>query len=255
MRDAGEPPGKRNLHRRAVLAGMAGLSSFVGAPASASVSVPSSQRSRRAEERGAMLLSPALRSEGSSLGAPVFIQIFKRPSVLKLFMRQDHGERFVPIAHFPVCARSGDIGPKQREGDNQAPEGLYTVRPRQMNPHSSFHLSFNLGFPNAAERARGWTGSFLMVHGGCASIGCYAMTDPIIEQIWAVMAAAFRAGQPAIDVHCFPFSLSETDSEAHRGSRFSEYWAEIAPAYQIFDRTQRPPRVRIRNGRYLVSEG
>ena len=81
------------------------------------------------------------------------------------------------FATYPICLWSGRLGPKLREGDRQAPEGFYTVSAEQLNPNSRWHRSFSLGFPNAFDQAHGRTGSFIMVHGGCPSIGCYAMTD------------------------------------------------------------------------------
>lgn len=150
---------------------------------------------------------------------------------------------------------SGALGPKQREGDGQAPEGLYRVRPGQMNAASQFHLSFNLGFPNAYERAQGWTGSFLMVHGGCASIGCYAMTDAGIEEIWAAMRAAFAGGQTAIPVHCFPFALTPEALDAAHAHPWAPFWRTLEPAYRLFRETRRPPRVSVVGGQYRVLAG
>jgi murein L,D-transpeptidase YafK len=243
------------MNRRGVITAGAGavISMAVGAPAAAAV--PGSQRSREGEARGAARIGPAFPPQGANLGAPIFIQITKRPAVLHLYARLSTGARFALIKSYPICALSGGLGPKQREGDGQAPEGLYSVAPLQMNPLSNFHLSFNLGFPNAVERAYGWTGSFLMVHGGCASIGCYAMTDPAIEEIWAAMAAAFSAGQRAVAVHCFPFPMTDAALAAAQGSPHAAFWAELAPAWRMFAETGRPPRVSAGPQGYRIRPG
>ena len=140
---------------------------------------------------------------GWQQGSPVYLRIFKAESELELFGL--HEGRWTLLKTFPICHWSGTLGPKYREGDMQSPEGFYAVDLGRLNPNSTFHLSFNLGFPNAVERAQGRTGSFLMVHGNCVSIGCYAMTDPGIEEIYRLVEAALEAGQAGVPVHAFPF--------------------------------------------------
>ena len=99
---------------------------------------------------------------------------------------------------YPICRWSGDLGPKKKEGDRQAPEGFYTITPGQMNPASNYYLAFNTGFPNAYDRAWGYTGSELMVHGDCSSRGCYAMTDEQIQEIYALARESFFGGQTGV---------------------------------------------------------
>ena len=96
------------------------------------------------------------------------------------------------------------------QGDRQAPEGFYTVTKAQMNPNSSLYLAFNLGYPNLYDRANRRTGDFLMVHGKCRSAGCYAMTDGLIEEIYALAREAFIGGQETIQVHALPFRMTAT---------------------------------------------
>ena len=98
-----------------------------------------------------------LSAQGLALGAPVFIRIFKREFELELWMRRDG--RFQRFAVYPICRWSGRLGPKLEEGDGQAPEGFYTVDAKALNPASRWHRSFNLGFPNAFDRAHARTGS------------------------------------------------------------------------------------------------
>jgi murein L,D-transpeptidase YafK len=130
-----------------------------------------------------------------------------------------------------------------------------------MNPHSRFFLSFNLGYPNAVERARGWTGSALMVHGDCVSVGCYAMgkrflpigadrNDPIAE-IWTLMAAAYRAGQPAVRVHALPFRLTDGALAARADHPWAGFWAMLAEGDAAFEARRRPPAVSARGPRYV----
>ncbi len=124
--------------------------------------------------------------------APILVRVFKKESVLEVW-KQTRAGRFELLKSFPICRWSGQLGPKRREGDRQAPEGFYSVGPKQMNPNSQFHLSFDIGYPNAFDRAHGGTGAYLMVHGQCTSSGCYAMTDAQIEEIYALARDAFSA--------------------------------------------------------------
>ena len=148
-----------------------------------------------------------LRAQGLALGAPVFLRIFKLESELEIWMEKDG--RYRLFATYPICLWSGRLGPKLAEGDHQAPEGFYAVTKEELNPNSRWHRSFSLGFPNEFDRALGRTGSFIMVHGGCQSIGCFAMTNTVVDEIWRLVTSALDGGQPAFNVQVFPFRMTE----------------------------------------------
>ena len=139
-------------------------------------------------------LVQSMKAKGMSLTSPVMFRIFKEENVLEVWKRKDNG-RYDMVTNYQICKWSGKLGPKFIEGDRQAPEGFYAVRPAQMNPKSSYYLSFNTGFPNALDRALGRTGANLMVHGACSSSGCYSMTDAQVAQIYAFARDAFKGGQ------------------------------------------------------------
>jgi murein L,D-transpeptidase YafK len=190
-------------------------------------------------------------AKGLRLGDPVFIRIFKETDELELWVRS--GERFALYKTFAICSWSGSLGPKLQEGDGQSPEGFYSVARSQMNPASHFHLSFNLGFPNAYDRAHGRTGSFLMVHGNCVSIGCYAMTDAGIEEIWLIADEALKAGQSRFDVHVFPFRFTD-DAFARQGaSSWLPFWRGLKRGYDAFKEARVPPVVTVANGDYVFN--
>ena len=211
-------------------------------------------RAAAAAARVRPALERDLAAAGLRWGAPVFVRIFKEEGELELWMEGSDG-RYRLFRSWPVCAWSGTLGPKQHEGDNQAPEGFYRVTAAQMNPRSQYHLSFNLGYPNAYDRAHGRSGNFLMVHGACVSIGCYAMGDAAIEQIYTLAAAAHAHGQPAFDVHAFPFRPEAARLARAEGSAWHSFWSGLAAAWTAFANTQRPPRIRVEQGRYVVEEG
>lgn len=211
--------------------------------------IPSSARSRAAIQRVKPSLESALRAKKLRLGAPIFVRILKESKQLEVWL--DNGERFVPFKTYRICTYSGRLGPKRRRGDRQSPEGFYFVTPGRLNPSSEFHLAFNLGYPNAYDRAHGRTGSALMVHGDCVSIGCYAMTDAGIEEIYALADAALRDGQPFFRVHVFPFRMTADNMAKHARSRWKEFWENLKEGYDFFERTGRPPNVEVRGGRYV----
>ena len=213
-------------------------------------SPPSSKRSRDATERVRPRLSTELAVRGMRFGNPVFIRILKEEGLLELFVRESRKRTFKLFKTYPIAAMSGNLGPKEREGDLQAPEGFYYVPPRQMNPHSRFHLSFNLGYPNAYDRHHDRTGSHLMIHGNRVSIGCFAMTDPGIEEIYSLCHAALAEGQPFFRVHCFPFRMTTQRLARERSNKWSPFWSNLREGYDYFERIKTPPDVHVAHGKY-----
>jgi murein L,D-transpeptidase YafK len=198
-------------------------------------------------------LDERLAAHGAKLGVPVYIRIFKLESELELWVQKDG--RFVRVATYPICLWSGRLGPKLREGDRQAPEGFYTVAAEQLNPNSRMHRSFSLGYPNVFDKAHGRTGSFLMVHGGCASIGCFAVTDPVVDEIWRLVTAALDQGQPRFPVHVFPFHMTDRNVRLRRGDRWESFWADLKKGYDLFEQSRVPPMVSVCKGRYAFEAG
>ena len=187
---------------------------------------------------------------GLKIGAPVFIRIFKEEKELEVWLQGEEGA-FRLFKTYAICAYSGDPGPKISQGDGQTPEGFYFVTAERLNPWSRFHLSFDIGFPNRFDRAHGRTGSALMVHGNCVSIGCYAMTDGGIEEIYTVAEAALAGGQRFFRVHAFPFRMTRENMARHSGARWSEFWRNLKQGYDHFETDKRPPDASVREGRYV----
>lgn len=187
------------------------------------------------------------------MGDEVFVRIFKEESVLEVWIKTK--QNFELLKTYPICAYSGGLGPKLKEGDEQAPEGFYQVDKRALNPNSKFHLAFNLGYPNAYDRAHGRTGSFLMVHGNCVSVGCYAMTDARIEEIYALVEAALDNGEAYVPVHIFPFRMTKANLMAYHDDRWSEFWGNLQEGYDYFEAKKRPPQIDVCDKCYAIHEG
>ena len=214
--------------------------------------LPETARSKAAVERHEAALKRDLLDAGFAADAQVYFQIIKADETMTAHVEEADGT-YRAFRTWPICRYSGGLGPKRREGDGKSPEGIYSVPQSAMNPASRYHLSFNLGFPNAYDRAQGYTGSYIMVHGACVSIGCYAMTDDGIEEIWALMQLAFEGGQRSVPVHIFPFEMNDMNMALARGHRDYAFWQELAPFWEAFSVSGAVPDVRVEAGRYVLA--
>ncbi len=197
--------------------------------------------------------SARLSQKGLAFGNPVMIRIFKAESELELWMQKD--DRFELFATYSICKWSGKLGPKQHEGDRQAPEGMYAVGMPQIHRKGRWPRALNIGYPNAFDRAMDRTGSYILVHGGCSSIGCFAMTNQQMEEIYRLSEEALKQGQTHIPIHVFPFRMTETNLKAYSDSRWQSFWRNLKDAYDVFERTRVPPQVSVCGKRYVVREG
>ncbi len=182
--------------------------------------------------------------------SPILARIFKEEAELEIWKKNRDGE-YALLKTFPICRWSGDLGPKKKEGDRQAPEGFYTITPGQMNPNSNYYLAFNTGFPNTYDRAMGYTGSELMVHGDCSSRGCYAMTDEQIQEIYALARESFFGGQKSFQLQAYPFHMTALNMAKHRNNPNFAFWKMLKEGYDHFDATHQEPKVAVCDRRYV----
>ncbi|MGI3127892.1 L,D-transpeptidase family protein [Nitratireductor sp. PBL-C9] len=193
-----------------------------------------------------------MKAKGMSKTSPVMMRIFKEEGKLEVWKAKQNG-RYDVIASYDICKWSGQLGPKFTEGDRQAPEGFYTVRPGQMNPKSSYYLAFNIGFPNAYDQANGRTGKHLMVHGACSSAGCYSMTDEQISEIYAFARDSFKGGQREFQVQAFPFRMTAENMARYRNDPNYDFWKMLKVGYDHFELTKVPPKVDVCGKRYVFN--
>ena len=227
-----------------LVAGLAGL--LLAACSSAPGLLPPSEQPLTAETVS------LLGKKGMNQGAPIFVRIFKEESELEVWKMRDDG-RYYHFKTYPICNWSGELGPKQSQGDKQAPEGFYSISQTQMNPNSKFYLAFNLGYPNAYDRAWGRTGDALMVHGKCKSAGCYAMTDALAVEIYALARDAFRSGQESFEVHAFPFRMTQEKLDRFKKHKWYSFWATLKQGYDFFEVHRIPPAIAVCEKRYVVN--
>jgi len=224
-----------------IVAGLAACSTMVHAP-------------KTAVRTGTVRTSALKQMEALDMdrAAPILIRIYKEESTLEVW-KQDRSGKFALLNSYPICKFSGTLGPKLMQGDRQAPEGFYDITPGQMNPNSSEYLAFNTGFPNSFDRSLGRTGSFLMVHGGCRSVGCYAMTDYAMEEIYGLVEEAFKGGQDKVQLQAFPFRMTAQNLARHAGDPNMPFWEMLQAGDDAFMAAERPPRVAVCDRRYVFN--
>jgi len=209
-------------------------------------------RSARAYQPIPAEMLALMQEKHTTKGAPILIRTFKKEAELEIWKMTADGS-YTHLKTYPMCRWSGQLGPKMREGDRQVPEGFYTITPGQMNPNSNYYLSFNVGYPNAYDKAHGYTGGMIMVHGDCSSAGCYSMTDEQIAEIYAIAREAFSGGQQAIQMQSMPFRMTPENLAKHRLDPNMPFWKEIKTGADSFDVTKREPKVAVCGRRYVFN--
>jgi murein L,D-transpeptidase YafK len=193
-----------------------------------------------------------LEAKGMEKESPILVRIFKEEAELEVW-KEDKTGRFALLKTYPICRWSGDLGPKVKQGDRQAPEGFYPITPGQMNPNSNYYLAINTGFPNAYDRSNGRTGDFLMIHGDCSSRGCYAMTDEQIAEIYSLAREAFFGGQKSFQLQAYPFRMTPQNLARHRNSPHMAFWKMIKQGYDHFEVTKLEPKVDVCERHYVFN--
>ena len=186
---------------------------------------------------------------GATVGNPLFIRIFKAEKRLELWIKTASTYRLYKV--YPIQKGSGLLGPKLLEGDRQNPEGYYIIDKPRLNPYSRYHLGLNIGFPNRLDRNLARTGSNIMIHGGAKSIGCFAMGDRGIEEIYSLVYYALKGGQPLIYVAIYPFEMTQEKLALYRDSPWFAFWKNLKEGYDIFEIQKIPPTVSVIHDRYI----
>ena len=191
-----------------------------------------------------------MKEKGTDAHKPILIRAFKKEAELEIWKQQADGQ-YTLLKTYPMCRWSGQLGPKVREGDRQVPEGFYTITPGQMNPNSAYYLSFNVGYPNAYDRAHGYSGGSIMVHGACSSAGCFSMTDEQIAEIYAIAREAFGGGQRAIQMQSLPFRMNADNLAKHRFDPNIKFWKDLKEGSDQFEVSKQETKVSICARRYV----
>lgn len=178
----------------------------------------------------------------------LLMRAFKKERRLEIWASHETKGPLTHVTTYEICYASGALGPKRQEGDHQVPEGFYKIV--WFKPHSDYHMSMQVSYPNTSDRVLGHPktpGGEIMIHGACVSVGCLAMSDERIEEIWVIARAAPRP----IDVHIFPTRdmdglVAQSAESPHR-----DFWLNIKEGFDRFENDKKRFAVRVgRDGRY-----
>lgn len=191
----------------------------------------------------------------------IFIRVFKQERELELWVLPETGTRFQLLQTYPICKLAGRLGPKKKQGDRQVPEGFYSVD--FFNPVSNYHLSLRVDYPNHRDRITATArnlGGDIFIHGGCVSVGCIAITDEGIQELYWMAVMARGRNQRSIPVHIFPTRLGKSTNlnklkRLYHDDSVVAFWQSLRPGYEYFEQHRRIPQVTVdRSGRYRLTE-
>jgi murein L,D-transpeptidase YafK len=191
-----------------------------------------------------------LQQKKMPLHSPILVRVFKEEAELEVW-KQDATGRFQILKIYPICRWSGDLGPKLWEGDGQTPEGFYRVTPALMNPNSSYHLAMNIGYPNSFDRANRRDGSLIMIHGDCRSVGCFAMTDEQISEVYSLARESFQGGRTSFQVQSYPFRMTPSNLARHRNNPNLAFWQKLKIGNDHFEATHLEPKADVCDRTYV----
>lgn len=200
-------------------------------------------------------LEERIARKGLPEDSAMLIRIFKAESELEVWMSRGGGARYMLFGTYPICYWSGTLGPKLKEGDRQAPEGFYSVTLPRANPNGRrWPQALDIGYPNPFDTLHARSGSYILIHGGCASIGCFAMTNGVNKELHRLAVRVLDAGQAYVPVHVFPFRMTEENLARHQMPDLRPFWRNLKEGYDLFAHTRRPPRITVCGTRYHFEE-
>ncbi len=213
-------------------------------------------RVKKAYESKFESLKTELRTKGfKSDDFEVFLRVFKHEKELQVWLKEKGNSSYRHFKTYPICASSGELGPKRKEGDNQVPEGFYEIQ--HFNPASSYHLSLKVNYPNKSDmkKAKGRPGGDIMIHGECVTIGCIPIENDPIEELYILCVESFdRKHKISLDIFPFKFT-AENDKTIGSGysKELNDFWKTLKPGYTYFEENKKAAKVSVdKNGNYEV---
>lgn len=202
-------------------------------------------------------LKSELQKKGIKENFELFMRVFKEDKIVEVWLKSSGEKEFKLFKTYAICASSGELGPKRKQGDGQVPEGFYTVA--VFNPYSSYHLSMGINYPNASDKiiGTGNLGGDIMIHGSCVTIGCMPLTDNYIKEVYVLCVEARNNGQKAIPVHIFPTKMDEKGMIflSETNPKQLDFWKNLQPGYNYFEQKKQLPKITVdKKGKYVFPE-
>jgi murein L,D-transpeptidase YafK len=217
------------------------------------VRIPTTATGQAAIGRASGRLQIAFDDIGLVFGAPIYLRIIKDQKRMEVWV-QGRRREFSRLRSYKICGSSAALGPRRRNTQTLQPEGFYTLGSGSLRPQPITYLGLDLSWPNAFDRAQGWSGTTSLLQAGCASEPHFGLTDQDMEEVYTLVHSALAAGQAGVPVHIFPFEMSQLRMLTIARGPNSGFWRTLAPAWQTFERTKKPPQVSVSGRRYVVSE-
>lgn len=173
----------------------------------------------------------------------VFIRIFKQEKELELWVKNKSDAKYIFLKKIDICASSGVLGPKRKEGDLQVPEGIYTIS--AYNPNSSYYLALQVSYPNKSDlilKTGQRAGGEIMIHGNCVTIGCVPLQDDPVKDVYILcVEAKNNKNTPRCEIYPCRFTEENMKSlRANYSQEKNEFWNGIRPAYSYFEKNKTP---------------
>lgn len=190
----------------------------------------------------------------------MYIRSFKHDSQLEVWVSNSETEIFQLFKTYAVCAMSGKLGPKRKEGDYQVPEGVYYIN--EFKPNSDYHFALGINYPNEQDRHfsdANEPGSEIYIHGMCTTVGCIPIQNNAIEELYVLASIAKKQGQEFIPVHIFPIKFKSAKSAAvlekatAADPLYKNFATNLKAVYDYFEEHHKLPLVGVtREGQYRV---
>jgi murein L,D-transpeptidase YafK len=186
-------------------------------------------------------------------GAPIYLRLVKDQKRLEVWVK-GRQEAFVRLRAYKICGANTSSSQRRRGGSPTQPEGFYTLTANSLRPQPITYLGIDLGWPNTYDRAQGWTGPTSLLQAGCAGEPHFGLTDQDMEEVYTLVHSALSHGQANVALHIFPFEMNTLRMMTASRTSNTAFWRSLQPAWQAFERTKKPPQVRVLGRRYVVTE-
>lgn len=220
------------------------------------------QRVRTAiKEKGTVIKHKLKENKLSPENLNILFVAYKAESELDLYVKSPENSTYKKLKTYSICAKSGNLGPKLKQGDQQVPEGFYHID--RFNPVSSYYLSLGINYPNKADKVKSKVknlGGDIFIHGNCVTIGCLPMTDENIKEIFLYAVYAKNNGQQEIPVYIFPFNMNSKNCTHYRkknktNSELLDFWNNLKLGWDNFDKNKTELTIKInKEGNYIFKK-
>ncbi len=188
----------------------------------------------------------------------VYFRIFKLEKEFELWVKNKNDVKYTLLKTISICASSGDLGPKRKQGDYQVPEGFYEIA--TFNPNSSYHLAMKINYPNQSDKIKKTAtdpGGDIMIHGNCVTIGCIPLEDDPVEEVY-VLATEAKNKKNNPQMAIYPCRFTEKNNlmlAKNYSEEKNKFWETLKKPYAWFDKNNTLPKIGIsKTGDYILND-